>query len=323
MYSEEGKPFFAFYGVTLVTYLDAVAPFQKPDDLREHAAILLSEAIRQSSECLLMTADKRMYRDCAVAARTIFETLVNVLYIMASDESVAQRMVDHANMKMARDLDRTIEAGSARYAVQHALKDSILDDLGFKEIWNKFSDSENREIRDWSKKNIHKRLQVIENAFGTKLTQSLVFPLANYRFASEVIHGTVYSILVSRNIVLTNQTLPLGERVQNVESSILSLLLGQGAAIGHAAKALAKGENADAIRNRIDEINEKFRPEFKKFVERGRWSIQLSARVDRCTSGDRKHNTTKLSIGSKGIRGLTPPFFFGVPRGPMLEESAL
>lgn len=268
MYTEDAKAFFAFYGVTLVTFSEAVARFQKPNDLREHVAVLLSDAIRQSSECLLMTADKRMYRDCAVAARTIFETLVNVLYIMASDESVAQRMVDHANMKMARDLDRTIEAGSVSYTVQHALKDIILDDAGFKEIWDKFSDSENREKRDWTTKSIQKRLRIIEEAFGKKVTHSLVFPFENYRFASEVIHGTIYSVLYSRNIVLTNQSVPLRERVQRVDNLILTLLPGLGTALGHAARVLASDEIFEDIHKKIDKINETFQPEFKKFVEK-------------------------------------------------------
>jgi len=268
MYTEDAKAFFAFYSVTLVAFSEAVAPFQTPNDLREHVAVLLSSAIHQSSECLLMTADKRMYRDCAVAARTIFETLVNVLYIMASDESVAQRMVDHANTKMARDLDRTIEAGSVSYTMQHSLKDIILDDPGFKEIWNKFSDSENREKRDWTTKSIQKRLRIIEEAFGKKVTHSLVFPFENYRFASEVIHGTIYSVLYSRNFVLTNQSVPLNERVKGVDNLIFTLLLGLGAALGHAARVLANDKIFKEIHTKIDRINETFQPEFKKFVEK-------------------------------------------------------
>lgn len=268
MHTEDAKAFFAFYGVTLVTFSEAIVPFQNPRDLREHVAVLLGDAIRQSSECLLMTADKRMYRDCAVAARTIFETLVNVLYIMASDVSEAQRMVDHANMKMARDLERRVEAGSVSYTTRHPLKDVILDDPGFKEIWDKFSDSENREQRAWTKKNIQKRLRIIEEKFGKKITHSLVFPFENYRFASEVIHGTIYSVLYSRNLVLTNQSVPLMERVQGVDNRILSLLLSLGAALGHAARVLANDEVSEQVNKKIDKINETFQPEFKEFVER-------------------------------------------------------
>lgn len=265
--TEEGRICYEFYETQLVLLSDVASPLVDAGNRREGVAGILFQAIYQSSETLLLTADNLNYRDCAVVSRTIFETLVNMLFLLASDESVASDLVDHTNMKLVRDLDRTVTSGSASLKIFHPLKDVIIKDPEIQNAWKKFSTSDDKEIRHWTKKNLNHRLCVIEKVFGSKVVLALLFPFENYRFASEVLHGTLYGISHALGITMTGRPASDREHEMHRRQGVFSVLLRLGGALGEAAQVAANEEMAEEINSRLKANKDKYLPLVKKMLQ--------------------------------------------------------
>ena len=134
-------------------------------------------------------------RDGYVVARTIYETVVNVCFLLASDSEIAERAWRHAKQKAVRDLDRTIEVGDQAITIRWSGADEIGADPDVQQLLSEFTSSKGREVRDWTQESVPQRIDVVRKRFGRRLSNGLVFGLILYRHSSEVAHGTLFGAL--------------------------------------------------------------------------------------------------------------------------------
>lgn len=207
--------------------------------------------IQSSGKSLTELANRKRLRDCAIIARAIFETLTNVLYLYASDRSVVQDMIDHAKSKLARDLKRDVQAGSVTMSIRNASFDEISSRPDNRRAIDRFTRRSGKEMRHWTDVSLSDRLDSIEKRFGTKVTTMLCCAFENYRFSSEVLHGTVYSICAQIGGTALGHPQSPEEFEHHTRENVYKLLLTHGASLGQSAIVLANDDTVDKIVRRV------------------------------------------------------------------------
>lgn len=131
-------------------------------------------------------------RDCYSIARSISETSINIAYIVASGEAVAERAWRHAHQKTFRDLSRSGKIGNLRFETKHESVPDPKTIPGLEDALQEFTRSNGKEERDWTKDNLDTRLKVIDEKYP-KDCVFLVGSVAQiYRHSSEILHGTLF-----------------------------------------------------------------------------------------------------------------------------------
>lgn len=161
------------------------------------ASLLLS--VKESADSLLRLAELGKARDCYVIARTVFETVVNCCFILASDEEVAQRARRHAEQKTFRDLHRELTiSGKTLVARTAGRSEDLAEDTSLKEALAEFTSQKGHEITAWTSESLVQRIEAVGAAYGEDVQMELQFALFGvYRHASEIIHGTLFGALFS------------------------------------------------------------------------------------------------------------------------------
>jgi len=131
-------------------------------------------------------------RDCFGIARSISETGINVAYIIAGGNSMAERAQRHALQKGFRDLQRQGEMGGFGFSVlwNGPIPDPK-DVPGLQEALAEFSTSKGRE-KDWTDDNLSARIALIRNKFGYAALSLSGAATSIYRHSSEILHGSYF-----------------------------------------------------------------------------------------------------------------------------------
>lgn len=114
---------------------------------------------------------------------------------------MAERAIRHAQQKMHRNLNRESKIGKQIFKVVFSGKDDFSDARQLKESLNEFTSKKGRE-KDWTDLNIEQRIEVIGKAFGDSVLGHLHFSkFLNYRYASEILHGTHFGTCYTIGLV--------------------------------------------------------------------------------------------------------------------------
>lgn len=189
------------------------------------ASLLLS--VRESADSLLRLAELGRARDCYVIARTVFETVINCCFILASDEEVAQRARRHAEQKTFRDLHRELTISGKTLVVRAAGKsENLPEEASLKEALAEFTSKKGHEITPWTPENLVQRIEAVGAAYGEDVQLELQFALFGlYRHASEIIHGTLFGALFSLGFTTPGGPPASIEELAKHRQGLLSLVL--------------------------------------------------------------------------------------------------
>jgi hypothetical protein len=146
-------------------------------------------------------------RDCLSISRSVVETSINVAYIVAGGSQIATQARRHALQKSYRDLERSGKLGRWVFNVSSGNKPEISSIPGLQIALGEFSDSNGRERRDWTKDNLEKRLNLIEQKFPDASLDFATAIMQIYRHSSEILHGTYFGTVYFWQS-------PVGARVQ-------------------------------------------------------------------------------------------------------------
>ncbi len=137
-------------------------------------------------------------RDCYGVSRTVLEGAVNICYVLAEGERVADQAVRHARQKSYKDLNResvvgdsVIKAvfagssGSAELKVPEAMQADLKE----------FTSKSGRD-KGWTELNVDERILAAGKTLGVEVLTGLhISRFAVYRDSSEIIHGTLFGAL--------------------------------------------------------------------------------------------------------------------------------
>ena len=167
--------------------------FLSKDDSVWDVVTPLTFAAVDSGKSFLLLARAGKHRDAYILARTVYETLVNVCFICASGDVVAQRARTHALQKAFRDLNRQVDVDDQSLSITCTVQPTLAVRPELQSALAEFTGRKGREISSWTPETVHERVEVVHKVYGTAISTSLQFGLASiYRHASEMLHGTLF-----------------------------------------------------------------------------------------------------------------------------------
>ena len=167
-----------------------------PEVLRIVSTMIHMAGISAHSVLKLTQEISLQTRDCYPIARSIVESVVNIVFIMARGRAAAERADRHAQQKAYRDLQRKSSAGGWTVMVGSSVKLSPEDKAHLSALAAEFTTSRGREKRDWTDENLTERIDAAAKRFPEASVMLLHAALFNiYRHSSEVLHGTYFAAM--------------------------------------------------------------------------------------------------------------------------------
>jgi hypothetical protein len=146
-------------------------------------------------------------RDTYVLARTAYETLLNVCYVVAEGDDAADRAYKHALQKSWRDLDRRLVVNGETIQIRYEPGVDLDPDSEIQEAIDEFTTRQGTEVTSWTPASVRERIVCVDAKYGRQATMGLRFGLlAIYRHASDISHGTLFSAMFA--VGLTNPSGP-------------------------------------------------------------------------------------------------------------------
>lgn len=159
----------------------------KSDTKHSEELFLLMIGISDSLESLSLLSKINKMRDCYAISRMVYETVINVLYISATNFEAMEDMIKYIEEKSKHDSARSISTDKEAIFMTF---DGEKYSLGF---------TKNNPIkmkgapRTWTNQNIDKRINIINKKYGNTVSRFLqIAHLTIYRTSSDIIHGTLY-----------------------------------------------------------------------------------------------------------------------------------
>lgn len=157
---------------------------------------LLLLGIMDSMDTLGLLAKHTKTRDCYVVSRMVYESIVNVMYILATDFKAMDEMIDYTVKKAQFESARSTATDSEAVFM---IFDGEKHTVGFAKNNPIKMDGDSKE---WTKNNMSKRHNAINQKFGKNATRPLqLAQLVIYRISSDIAHGTLYGMKHSMGLV--------------------------------------------------------------------------------------------------------------------------
>ena len=126
----------------------------------------------------------------------MFETILNACYVCAKGEDLAKQALRHAQQKKYRSFDRKVSVNDAVLSLKRVPEVDLDKFPDLKEAVEEFTTKSGRERTEWTNDSLVKRIEAVDNKYGGKASKLLTIGMLQiYRDASEMAHGTLYSVL--------------------------------------------------------------------------------------------------------------------------------
>ncbi|MBK9745978.1 MAG: hypothetical protein IPO91_04290 [Chloroflexi bacterium] len=175
---------------------------QLPEKVMQPLFFLL-QAVGASTNTIVKLSDSvgMHTRDCYPIARSVVETAVNVCYIMAQGEEMAERAMRHTRQMAYRDMERESRIGDSIIKIMSSQRPDPLVEKGLEVELNEFTTKRGGE-KNWIDDNIDTRIRVVGEKLGSDVLLHLHFArFAVYRHSSEILHGTVFGAMYFLGLV--------------------------------------------------------------------------------------------------------------------------
>ena len=181
---------------------------QVAEDHRGMAIAFTLNSIIETSRSILLIC-RHNVRDTYALSRTLFDATLNIGHY-SIDSDLVQKAIKHASQKSFRDLFREVNLQKGTTINNISDIDNFPIPDGLKEAFNEFTNSKNKEIREWSpesKMNVFKKIHLISSEIDESIGNVLNFCLFSiYRHSSEVIHGTLFGSFFGLGFNLIDKT---------------------------------------------------------------------------------------------------------------------
>lgn len=217
-------------------------------------------SILDSCESFYALVKNRKLRDAYVIARIIYETCVNLVYILAAGSSAAEKASRHALQKSIRDLDRKQKIGDLEISLKWSGEVDLSSIPDAADAMKEYTGKKGREITSWTSESLLKRIEFIGDTFGRRvpiiLSMSLV---AIYRYSSEIAHGTLYGAMFSIGLTEPNPPTNEEELGRHRRGKLYMLILLMGLCINASIIACAKFVDADDLVEESNKLSKEIR----------------------------------------------------------------
>lgn len=158
-------------------------------DLQRRTSTVLAMAAGQSIETLISNSDLRglPVRDMYPVARSAVETFINASFLLAEDEAVSQRALDHVPFAYWRHLHRRVGAG--KYTLEMRSQHMHAGDA--KHLFPQFAGK--GKPSTWTSLDVPSRIDRVGKLAGDHVAARLLVAYAmTFSLSSEIVHGSLF-----------------------------------------------------------------------------------------------------------------------------------
>lgn len=155
----------------------------------------------QSIQTILKCSEWRgiPVRDLYPIARSTVESFINAAFLLAENDSVAERAARYVSYAQWKHLNRSV--GSGKFSLQLSAQDSDSDTVS-----PEFPEFEGRGNGVWTKLDVPSRIRVVGQLTGRKAGSRLLAAYSLiYSTSSEIIHGSPYGVNYFYQAYLPNE----------------------------------------------------------------------------------------------------------------------
>lgn len=170
---------------------------QRTDPDVGRITVLMLQALGVSLHSVLRLTEARdmAIRDAYGIARSASELAVNICYIAVEGGEAARRAERHALQKSYRDLHRVGAIGGIAFELSAGEQPDLDRVPGLADALAEFTGRKGQEITDWTPLNISSRIEAVAKAHPLAALALSGSTISIYRHASELLHGTYFSIV--------------------------------------------------------------------------------------------------------------------------------
>jgi hypothetical protein len=158
----------------------------------EIAAAVCGLANTASAIAILGDRRELFVRECVMLSRGLFESLVNVCYLLVCDSDAFGEYRLHTMAKAERRLDQEFRAGNMRMGLRFIRSEGTPLDSDVAEALRMFSAKNGAEKKRWPSDRIPERIALIGERSQANTRVFLMYQVVFYTDASEALHGTFY-----------------------------------------------------------------------------------------------------------------------------------
>ncbi len=165
-------------------------------------------------------------REVFIITRSILETILNIVFILAKGNETAEKARSHYIQKAYKDLNTEFDILGQVIKQEFSGKVDLEANVDLKNAIEEFTTSKGKSINNWTPENPSEKLEAIHKKYGKDISLSLQFGLFSiYGNASEIIHGTFYGSMFLLGLTEPNKSSPSAENVEKHQRGWISLIL--------------------------------------------------------------------------------------------------
>lgn len=177
------------------TYDEMCHYLLKQDTKLNNELLLLIFTISDSMESLALLSNHNKMRDCYVISRAIYETVLNILLITATDFESMKEMLDYTNREIDKESARSTATDSEALIF-------AFDGKQHQVAFIKNNPIKTTNPGSWTKHNISNRINLIDKKYGKQISRFLQLThLTVYRTSTNIAHGTLYGMLQAMGLI--------------------------------------------------------------------------------------------------------------------------
>ncbi len=163
---------------------------QEKNQIKKDVLTMLIQSIGSSANTLFKITDaaELSIKDAFIIMRSVIETTINTCLIF-SDEAYAQKAHKHALQKTARFMKRDRQIGLWNFKTDNSAYDEFSNRNDVQKALSEYGERDN-----WTKENLVKKIEIIEEALGSCVALNGAY-YSIYSEAAELMHGSYFGVV--------------------------------------------------------------------------------------------------------------------------------
>jgi len=197
-------------------------------------------------------------RDTIIIARSIIETSLNIIFILAKGEEAAIKARKHYIQKSYRNLDRELKILDQVTKLKWSGEVDLEKNTDLRESLDEFTKENGQVIYEWTQESNKKKLEFIHKKFGPNVSGGIQIPyFFTYPMASELIHGTFFGAMALVGLSEIKERPESVEELENysrswITSTLTMILLSLDSLMEAIALELPNKEIKNIFRETVD-----------------------------------------------------------------------
>jgi len=188
------------------------------------------------------------YSEMIMLSRSLIEKITNFTYLQVADKDEYRKFLLHPYYRAFHNSDKSKYTTNAKISIAYSGKEELKNIPKIAEALDVFSETDSK--KDWSSKNVDKKISAISEKTKIKTEFFLMNTLTVYSNASEALHGSFYGCALATGAFTPGVNIKDLDSVnRNVLKNTALLYVQLGTMIDEVINFLSKKNKISSIRN--------------------------------------------------------------------------